>query len=270
MLAINYAKDINDDVRVNELFVAISYEVYDMTIKQLDKKISDYKKIVNNKDATELEKKVAEEKIAKVAEDKEKVELELAKVKEVHNKVVVSISSATKTFEDGASIMNDEIAVRNVLRLSACAENTQFFSICNLSKETMVEELGIAFDNCHNVELADEVGMICNPHVKKDYGTCNKLVNKCIRKNYSVPVENEYTKSINFKLTGTEMAQLHEAYNTGITVSVKKNKNGVVKHDKTALRSTIKKTTKNDGSVEYNGDAFMTNLAKLCFAHLSK
>lgn len=270
MLKINYFANIENQENVDALFTAVAYEKFDMTIESIKKAISDNQKVLDSDDKTANEKAVAQEKIDMLKKDLVKFEEEIAKVKEVRDNVVNAIASASKTFDNGETISNTVEATRNVLRLTACGENTRFFSICNLSKVDMMESLHDAFSAIHDVTRANSDGFIAN--ATADYKSCNKLVNTVVFNTFSIPVENEYTKAVKIRFNGTDLGMLHESYHNGITVSVKKDaKTGDIKHESTEMSACIKKiTNRKTGEVKYEGNKFMTNVAKIAFGQLYK
>ena len=270
MLKINYCANTENNEIINSLFSAITYEKFNMEIELTEKAIADQNAIIASNDKTDNEKAVAKDKIVILEKALVEYKEELEKVQAVHDSVVSEIASASKTFENGETITNDYDATRNVLRLTACGENTRFFTICNLKKVDMMEELHNSFSTIHDVERANNDGFISNE--VKDYKTCNKLVNKVVFDAFSIPVENAYTKAVKNRLNGTDLAMMHESFHNGITVSVRKDaKTGEVKHESTTLTSCItKKTNKKTGEVTYEGDKFMTNLAKIVFGCISK
>ena len=270
MLKINYCANSENSELVNALFSAISYEKFDMEVALTEKAIADQNKIIASNDKTDNEKAVAKDKIVMLEKSLAEFRAELEKVKSVHDAVVSEIASASKTFDNGETITNDYDAVRNVLRLTACGENTRFFTICNLKKVDMMEELYNSFTTIHDVTRANNDGYVINE--VKDYKKCNKLVNKVFFDAFSIPVENAYTDAIKNRLNGTDLAMMHETFHNGITVSCRKDaKTGEIKHEKTELVSCIKKVeNKKTGEIRYEGDKFMTNLAKIAFGYLTK
>jgi hypothetical protein len=269
MLKINCLAN-TEETTVNAMFTAVTFEKFNMEIELTESAIEVQKKVLASNEKTSAEKQVATEKIAVLEKDLAEFRAELEKVQSVHDSVVSEIASASKTFENGETITNDYDAVRNVLRLIACGENTRFFSICNLKKIDMMEELYNAFSAIHDIERANNDGYVVNE--VNSYKDCNKLVNKVVFSTFSIPVENAYTKAVKIRFNGTDLAMMHESFHNGITVSCKKDaKTGEIKHEKTELSSCIKCIqNKKTGETKYEGDKFMTNLAKVAFGYLYK
>lgn len=277
MLKINYATDTEDREKMDALFNAVHYESNTMMIA------------VNNDAIAICEKKIANKsgklnEIQIEAEKSKKADLEKAnrKLREENNglhenweAVIACISDASKEFEkDGVKtvVTNDETAIRNILRLTACAENRKFFNYAIL---TECENFAQFYDNFYALHKISED--VFENSGKRKYSDCNnetfktieREVQTLIKKMFSVSIENEYTKKINVKFNATDMGALHECYTSGIsaTISVSK-KAGTMSFDGYNCRFAISRKENKDGSVTYDGKKFMNLLATIAFQYI--
>lgn len=277
MLKINYAVDIDNKEKVNKLFKAVQYESNDMMIA------------VNNDAITICDSKIANKKgkltnIQVEAEKSKKAELEkanknLAEENEMlHDEwqdVVSSISGASKEFEkDGEKIIvtNDETATRNVLRLTACANNRKFFSYAIL---TSCDDFEIFYNSFYALHKISDGSFDVSGKRKysesdgKLFVIIEKEIRSLIKRMFSISIENEYTKKVNVKFNSTDMGMLHECYTSGVSavVSVSK-KAGITSFDGYNCRFAITRKELKDGSVIYDGKKFMGLLATIAFQHI--
>lgn len=277
MLKINYAVNIEDKEKLDALFSAVHYESNTMMIAVNNDAIAACEKKIENKSGklNEIQIEAEKAKKADLEKNNRKLEEENDKLKENWQAVVAAIAGANKEFEkDGTKIVvtNDEIAVRNVLRLTACADNRKFFSYAIL---TLCDNFAQLYDNFYALHKIDEDAFeSCGKRKYNDnndqaFKTIEREIQVLIKKMFSISIENEYTKKVNVKFNAADMGALHECYTSGINAAISISKKaGTVTFDGYNCRFAITRKENRDGSVSYDGRRFLNLLSTIAFQYI--
>lgn len=277
MLKVNYEADINNKEKVDQLFKAVQYESNDMMIAVNNDAIAICEKKIANKSGKLTDIQVEAEKSKKAELEKANANLaeENETLREEWQIVVSSISGASKEFEkDGERIIvtNDETATRNVLRLTACANNRKFFNYAILTSCEYFELFYESFYALHKISDGSFDVSGKRKYSESDgklFVIIEKEIRSLIKRMFSVSIENEYTKKINVKFNSTDMGMLHECYTSGVSTMVSVSKKaGTISFDGYNCRFAITRKECKDGSVVYDGKKFMGLLATIAFQHI--
>lgn len=257
--------EMTNETLVNSYANAITWEKCDMLLTLNAEATKKQKSIIASDDATADEIKVAQAKLEKLRIELAKIKKNQESVQDDYDKVLSTISSASNEHTS-----NDETAVRNILRLSCCDDNSKFFKLAILTKETF-ESFYDSMVQLHDMD-SDEIGSNgLRKYSDKSNAVADALekdIQGLIKKMFSVSIENDYTKKINVKFNKTDMNCVHETFVTGLSVDVTKNKKGTATVDGVSFRYAIEKTKKKDGTIQYKGVRFKETLAKLAFNKL--
>lgn len=272
MAKINYFANIENKEAVEKLMTAVSYEGNLMNVDLLDEQIKKYDGIIKNDESLPEEVEAATKKRTKAESDKNAVLSENEKLHPVYTEVLAAVSGAKNEF-----VQNSETAFRHVLRLSACADNSKFYNLVLLPDSVEFEAFYEAFSALHSNDGEDGSFHDDGTHWAKTIGdmkvsrTLYEDVQGLIKKLFSVPVENDFTRKINVKFGAPEMAALHETFVTDIAVDQDKNKKtGKITVNGFSYKTAITRRQKKDGSVVYEGKRFKGNIAKLAYVRLFK
>lgn len=263
--------------KIDNLFNAIHYESNTMMIAVNNDAIAICDKKIENKSGKLTEIQIEAEKAKKA--DLEKSNRNL---KEENNtlhanweSVVTAIAGTSKEFEkDGEKtvVTNDETAVRNVLRLTACADNRKFFSYAIL---TSCDNFAQIYDNFYALHKIDDGAFeSCGKRKYNDnndqaFKTIEREIQALIKKMFSISIENEYTKKVNVKFNATDMGALHECYTSGISAMVSFSKKaGTTEFNGYNCKFAIVRKESKDGTVSYDGRKFMNLLATIAFQYI--
>lgn len=277
MLKVNYEADIENKDNVDKLFNAVQYESNDMMIAVNKDAIAICEKKIANKSGKLTAIQIEAEKSKKAELEKANINLaeENEMLREEWQAVVLSISNASKEFDkDGEKIIvtNDETATRNVLRLTACANNRKFFSYAIL---TACDDFARFYDSFYALhKISDGAFDVSGRRKYRDsdaklFIIIEKEIRSLIKRMFSISIENEYTKKINVKFNSTDMGMLHECYTSGVSAVVRVSKKaGVTSFDGYNCRFAITRKEDKDGNVTYDGRKFMGLLATIAFQHI--
>lgn len=277
MLKINYAAETEDREKMDALFSAVHYESNTMMIAVNNDAIASCEKKIENKSGKLNEIQIEAEKAKKA--DLEKANRKLREenngLRDNWESVVAAIAGASKEFEkDGIKtvVTNDETAVRNVLRLTACAENRKFFNYAIL---TTCDNFGQFYDNFYALhKISEDAFETCGKRKYSDanneaFKTIEREVQVLIKKMFSISIENDYTKKVNVKFNAGDMGALHECYTSGISAMISVSKKaGTMSFDGYNCRFAISRKENKDGSVSYDGKKFMNLLATIAFQYI--
>ncbi len=277
MLKINYAIDISNKEKMNALFDAVHFESNTMMIAVNNDAIVKCNQKIENKfgKLTEIQIEAEKAKKADLEKSNRKLKEENDKLYENWESVVSTIAGASKEFEkDGEKtvVTNDETAVRNVLRLTACADNRKFFNYAIL---TSCDNFAQLYDNFYALHKIDEdVFESCGKRKYNDnndqmFKTIEREIQILIKKMFSISIENAYTKKVNVKFNAADMGALHECYTNGINAMVNiSKKSGIVTFDGYNCRFAIVRKEDKDGKVSYDGKKFMNLLSTIAFQYI--
>lgn len=277
MLKINYATDISNKEKMNALFNTVHYESNEMMIAVNNDAIVICDKKIENKSGklTEIQIEAEKAKKSDLQKNNKKLKEENDKLHENWESVITTISGTSREFEkDGEKVVvtNDETAVRNVLRLTACADNRKFFSYAIL---IACENFAQLYDNFYALHKIDEdVFESCRKRKYNDnndqaFKTIEREIQMLIKKMFSISIENEYTKKVNVKFNAADMGALHECYTSGISALVSFGKKaGTTEFNGYNCKFAITRNENKDGTVSYNGKKFMNLLATIAFQYI--
>lgn len=267
MLKINFIPDDNNKEIENAVFTCVGYEKNLMLIHLNNDSIAKCNDIIANKSGTKTDEeiKAAESKKIKLEENNLKLEEENKAVEDVYKNTLSKIASASNEYA-----ANDYNAVRNVLRLVACADNKKFYRIAIVTSVRHAE-LYDSFSALHSCEEADfdENGIRISD--KQKTATAKKAmeqVQSVIKQMFSIPIENAYTKKINVKFNKTDMGILHECFVRGVDVNIIKDSKGNTSFGGYTMKTAITKNKDREGNITYEGKSFNELLAKLAFQYI--
>ena len=279
MLKINYATEISNKEKMDALFNAIHYESNTMMIAVNNDAIAICDKKIENKSGKLTEIQIEAEKAKKTELEKsnKKLSEENDTLHANWESVVTAIVGTSKEFEnDGKKtvVTNDETAVRNVLRLTACADNRKFFSYAIL---TSCDNFAQLYDNFYALhKIDDDTFESCgkrkyNDNNDQTFKTIEREIQALIKKMFSISIENEYTKKVNVKFNATDMGALHECYTSGISAMVSFSKKaGTTEFNGYNCKFAITRKESKDGTVSYDGRKFMNLLATIAFQYICR
>lgn len=267
-MKMNYVANTENKELVEKMLGAITWEKCDMLLTLNADAQKKQSGIISSDESTADEIKVATAKLEKLQKEEAILKEDQNKVTDAHTYVVETVKSASNDYTT-----NDEIAFRNVLRLSACDENGKFFKLAILT-ETAFGTFYDSMVSLHDME-SDEI----NDSGLRDYSATAKesaktaydAIQNLTRQMFSVPVENDATKKITVKFNKADMNAIHECFVSGLNVDITKNKKtGTSTVDGMSFRYAIEKNVSKDGTVTYKGVRFRETLAKIAFVKLFK
>lgn len=259
MIIKNY---VNNDA-TEKMHDAIAWERCDMQCQLVDRELEKLQKTIDSDDAEPEAIALAKVKKAKAEKRRAEVVAEKTGYDAIHAEVVSTIAGASNEHTS-----NDETAVRNYLRLSACDESGDFFSVAILT-EVKFAGLYDALTAIHDKDSdeIDETGIRVYSSDIHDLSkkTAEKL-QSIIKSMFSIPIENDITKKINCKLSKSDLNAVHETFVTGMKVDIAHTKKGGTEVNGLQFNYAIKqKKNKKTGDITYEGTRFKSNLAKLAF-----
>ena len=257
--------DMTNTTLVSRFTKAITFEKCDMLLTLNAEATKKQESVISSDDATADEIKVAQAKLEKLRAEYAEIKKQQESVTDDYNTVLYTVSSAHNDHTT-----NDETAVRNILRLSCCDDNSKFFKLAILTKDTF-ESFYDSMVSLHDMD-SDEIGANgLRKYSNKSNAVANALekdIQGLIKKMFSIQIENEYTKKINVKFNKTDLACVHETFVTGLSVDMKNSKKTGTTVDGVSFRYAIEKIEKKGKDPEYKGVRFKETLAKLAFNKL--
>lgn len=257
--------DMTNETLVNLFTNAITWEKCDMALTLNADAIKKQEAIISSDEVTTDEIKVAQAKLEKLRAEYTQLKAQQEKVTEDYTTVLTTIASA-----HNEHTANDETAVRNILRLSCCDDNSKFFKLAIITKETF-ESFYDSMVSLHDMD-SDEIGANGLRHYSDKSNAVADALEKdiqgLIKKMFSISIENEYTKKVNVKFNKTDLACVHETFVTGLSVDMKNSKKTGTTVEGVSFRYAIEKVQKKDKEPEYKGTRFKETLAKLAFNKL--
>lgn len=256
--------DMTNETLVNLFTNAITWEKCDMLLTLNADAMKKQESIISNDDSTPDEIKVAQAKI-------EKLRLELAQIKEKQTEVTADYNTVLSAIASAHNehTANDETAVRNILRLSCCDDNSKFFKLAIVTDVTF-ESFYDSMVTLHDMD-SNEIGANglrqYSAKNKKVADELEKSIQGLIKKMFSISIENEYTKKVNIKFNKTDLNCVHETFVTGLSVDMRQSKKTGTTVEGVSFRYAIEKVGKKD-KTSYKGARFKETLAKLAFNKL--
>ena len=264
-MIIKNLKDMTNTTLVNAFTNAITWEKCDMLLALNADAMKKQESVISKDDSTPDEIKVAQAKLEKLRAEYAEIKKQQESVTDDYTTVMTAISSA---HNDHAQ--NDETAVRNILRLSCCDDNSKFFKLAILTQETF-ESFYDSMVQLHDMD-SDEIGANgLRKYSDKSNAVANALkddIQGLIKKMFSVSIENEYTKKINVKFNKKDLHCIHETFVTNSSVDVKHDKKNGNYANGMSFKYAIEKKEDKKGNVSYTGVRFKENIAKLAFNKL--
>lgn len=264
-MIIKNVQEMSNEAMVSRFGNAITWEKCDMALTLNADAIKKQETIISNDDSTPDEIKVAQSKL-------EALQVECAKIKKQQEEVTddyTTVLSAIATASNEHTT-NDETAVRNILRLSCCDDNSKFFKLAILTQDTF-ESFYDSMVQLHDMD-SDEIGTNgLRKYSDKSNAVADALeqdIQGLIKKMFSIQIENEYTKKVNVKFNKTDLACVHETFVTGLSVDMKNSKKTGTTVEGVSFRYAIEKIEKKGKDPEYKGVRFKETLAKLAFNKL--
>lgn len=264
-MIIKNLKNMDNQETVNKFANAITWEKCDMLLTLNAEATKKQESIISSDEATADEIKVAQAKLEKLRTEYAEIKKQQESVLDDYTTVLSTISSASNEHTT-----NDETAVRNILRLSCCDDNSKFFKLAILTKETF-ESFYDSMVSLHDMD-SDEIGSNgLRQYSNKSNAIADVLekdIQGLIKKMFSISIENDYTKKVNVKFNKTDLACVHETFVTGLSVDMKNSKKTGTTVEGVSFRYAIEKVEKKDKAPEYKGVKFKETLAKLAFNKL--
>lgn len=257
--------DMSNEALVARFVNAITWEKCDMALTLNADAIKKQETIISSDEATADEIKVAQAKLEALQVECAKIKSQQEEVTDDYTTVLSSISSASNEHT-----ANDETAVRNILRLSCCDDNSKFFKLAILTQETF-ESFYDSMVQLHDMD-SDEINANgLRQYSDKSNAVANALekdIQGLIKRMFSIQIENDYTKKVNVKFNKTDLACVHETFVTGLSVDMKNSKKTGTTVEGVSFRYAIEKVEKKGKDPEYKGVRFKETLAKLAFNKL--
>lgn len=257
--------DMSNTALVNAFTNAITWEKCDMLLTLNAEATKKQESIISSDEATADEIKVAQTKLEKLRTEYAEIKKQQESVLDDYTTVLSTISSTSNKYT-----ANDETAVRNILRLSCCDDNSKFFKLAILTKETF-ESFYDSMVQLHDMD-SDEIGANgLRQYSAKSKAVADALkddIQGLIKKMFSVSIENEYTKKINVKFNKKDLHCIHETFVTNSVVDIKHDKKNGNSANGMSFKYAIEKKEDKKGNVSYTGVRFKETIAKLAFNKL--
>lgn len=252
---------------IDLLSAAVQYELLDMTNEYLNGKVNSLENSLQNEELSEEEIKGIKRKIEKFKEEIERNINVMLALKPKWEYAVETISNAHNEY-----VKNDECAVRNVLRLTACQKNRRLYKyvvtngIDNVALYEAMERIH-QIDDCE----VDDNGRACDNETQtKDYAFSAAEIGKIVKSLFSIPIESELTKKVNMKFNKTDLAYIHSLYVKSLGVKFSISKDNVIIYGGRVLRTLITCKKDKDGIIKYDFTAFYEVLSKLAIEYIVK
>ena len=246
---------------------AVQYEGLNMMNTILMEKVASLEKSLQKDDLTEDEIKGIQRKIEKLNTDIENNTKVMEALQPKWEYSIEIISSAKNEYTS-----NDQNAIRNVLRLTACQENPKFYKyvVVNGEDNALLYE---TMERIHQIEgkSIDDYGKV--EHGEKqlnDFIISAAEIGKIAKSLFSLPIESEITKKVNIKFNKTDLAYIHSLYVKSLNVGFSRSKSKGVTYNGRTLRTLIQCKKDKEGILHYNFTAFYEVLSKLAIEYLVK
>jgi len=253
---------------IDVVSAAIQYEGLDMLNTFLLERVDSLNRKLKKEDITP-------EEVTGIKKQLEKLEDQIEKNKENMIFLAPKWEYTVETIAAGKNeyVQNDKNAVRNVLRLTACQDNSKLYRYVVVNPH-INEVLYESMQKIHGIDTReiDENGKLTGSEewLGGEYYISAVEIGKIAKSLFSIPVETELTKKVNVKFNKTDIAYVHALYIRGISVFFNTTKtNGTVyKGRRLNTLITCKKTK--TGEKIYNFQGFYETLSKLAVEYLVK
>lgn len=248
---------------------AIQWERLDMLNTYLMGQIDRLTKKLQKDDLTE-------EEIEGIKKQIERLESQIEKNQETMTSLTPKWEYTIETIAEGKNeyVQNDKNAIRNVLRLTACQDNSKLYKYVVVNPH-INEVLYESMQKIHDIDNREinENGKLTGSEdfLDGEYYISAVEIGKLAKSLFSIPVETELTKKVNVKFNKTDIAYVHALYIRGISVyfNTTKSKGTVYKGRLLNTLITCEKKKKT-GEKVYNFTGFYEVLAKLAVEYLVK
>lgn len=256
--------DMANKTLVAQFSNAIAWEKCDMLLRLNYDSQKKQTAIINGDTSSKEEVELAEKRLEKLHKEEEELILQQAECQDDYDRVMAEVSSAHNEFSS-----NSPEVLRNILRLSCCDDNANFFKLAIITDETFASfyDAMVSLHDMESAEIAENGLRQYSPQAMKQAESLEVEIQGLIKSLFSISIENNFTKKINVKFNKTDMNCLHETFVSGLAVSVSKSKHGNSSNG-VEFRYAIEKINKKDGTVEYKGARFKETIAKLAFNKL--
>lgn len=247
---------------------AVRYEGLDMTNTLLNEKVASLTKSLQDETLSEDEINGIKRKIEKLEEEIKDNFKTMQALKPRWEYTVNHIAESHNEY-----VKNDEYAVRNVLRLTACQENSKLYKYVVMNRIENVQ-LYEAMERIHQLEDRDidEMGcLVDGENQRNDYSFSAAEIGKIIKSLFSLPIETDMTKKINMKFNKTDLAYIHNLYVRSLNVRFSRiGKSNEIRYEGRTLKTLIQHKRDKEGKTTYDFTRFYEVISKLAIEYLVK
>lgn len=247
---------------------AVRYEGLDMTNTLLNEKVASLTKSLQDETLSEDEINGIKRKIEKLEEEIKDNFKTMQALKPRWEYTVNHIAESHNEY-----VKNDEYAVRNVLRLTACQENSKLYKYVIMNRIENVQ-LYEAMERIHQLEDRDidEMGcLVDGENQRNDYSFSAAEIGKIVKSLFSLPIETDLTKKINMKFNKTDLAYIHNLYVRSLNVRFSRiGKSNEIRYEGRTLKTLIQCKKDKEGKTTYDFTRFYEVISKLAIEYLVK
>ena len=233
---------------------AVRYEGLDMTNTLLNEKVASLTKSLQDETLSEDEINGIKRKIEKLEEEIKDNFKTMQALKPRWEYTVNHIAESHNEY-----VKNDEYAVRNVLRLTACQENSKLYKYVIMNRIENVQ-LYEAMERIHQLEDRDidEMGcLVDGENQRNDYSFSAAEIGKIVKSLFSLPIETDLTKKINMKFNKTDLAYIHNLYVRSLNVRFSRiGKSNEIRYEGRTLKTLIQCKKDKEGKTTYDFTRF--------------
>ena len=268
MLKINYA---NTETVNADLQNAIRYEYFEMhclllsgKAENLRKEIADAENAESDTDLTDAQIQALRDELASVEKMLAQEQEYVSALQEGHDAVVLSMERAGNKYSN----------IRNILRITASAENKKLFAYCLNFKgqEANLEALHQALDSVHvNCKLSTDGKSLATA---EQYKIVNNELNKFMVYNLSLTAETAYTAKKTVRLNKEDLHRIHESYVKSVRATFKSSTNKKTKEVTTTFTgftftTLVKKVVKKGQPDSYDYSSLVAKIAEIAVGKIS-
>lgn len=246
---------------------SVQYESLDMMNTLLSEKVVSLEKSLQNETLTEEEIKGIQKKIEKLEEEIEENSKTMRALNPRWESAIKIISEAHNEY-----VKNDTHAVRNILRLTACQDNSKLYKyvVTNGTDNTALYEAMECIHQLEDRDIDDMGRLIDGENQNDDYAFSAAEIGKIAKSLFSLPVESELTKKINIKFNKTDLAYIHSLYVRSLNVRFSNSKSRGTVYEGRTLKTLIQCKKDKEGKTTYDFTRFYEVLSKLAIEYLVK
>lgn len=262
MLKINYAKTGISAEKYDQLIKSVRYEKNLMVKQYIEDAISKLMATATNTKKTKEEQDAARAKIVELQTELDNTNKKLTSLEPVYNEVLTNITSAKNEHAQ-----NSKNSVRNLLRLTACADCTKLFKYCIIG-DYDYNELAMLFNSLHDMNeknfTEDGARKFANAGIYKEL--CDKIKD-IARTTFSLPIASDYTDKINIKFNNQSVAILHEIYIKDVRIVLSRGKEKTF--EGYAYKSLFNEVKEENGDVKMTDAGFKSKLAQIAVKYIA-